>query len=352
MNKKLSLFKRDWHIVEQWKYYFLISGFIIILGIVLLCIPKIGLNLGIDFEGGYALQVNYSSGELTKDNYKEQLNKIEKIVNSVKNQEGETLKIARAQMQGEAESTSILIRFKELDSGSENTVKLIDDLKTALINPDNGLASEENPFAIKIGDAATTAATIKTEYLVNGILALLLSSVLMLVYIAFRFEFISGLAAIIALLHDGLVMIAFMVFTRMEVNSTFIAALITIFGYSINNTIVIFDRVRDNLKTNTDINKTAFELANESIRDTFWRSFNTLITTLFTIVVLTAISVPAVREFSVPIIVGLLAGGYSSMCIATSIWALWHRSGERKGKKFEVKQEVEKQTEAQSAVAE
>lgn len=104
MSAKQPLFKRDWKVVDHWKYYFLVSGLIILLGIILLCIPKIGLNLGIDFEGGYSMEIQYG-GTLNRANYDEKLAVVKKVANDLKDDEGKpyNLEISRAQMQGEAE---------------------------------------------------------------------------------------------------------------------------------------------------------------------------------------------------------------------------------------------------------
>ena len=180
------------------------------------------------------------------------------------------------------------------------------------------------------------SATVSSELLTNAILAICLSIVLMLVYIAFRFEVSSGLSAIVALMHDILVMFCFMAIFHIELNSTFIAALITILGYSINNTIIVFDRIRENSKSIFYKNSTATFIANQSIKETLMRSINTSITTLLTIAMVAIIGVPSIRVFALPIIAGLLSGTFSSIFIAPSIWALW-KDRKRKGHKKEGK---------------
>ena len=167
------------------------------------------------------------------------------------------------------------------------------------------------------------SATVSSELLTNAILAICLSIVLMLVYIAFRFEVSSGLSAVVALMHDILIMFCFMAIFHIELNSTFIAALITILGYSINNTIIVFDRIRENSKSVFYKNSTATFIANQSIKETLMRSINTSVTTLLTIAMVAIIGVPSIRIFALPIIAGLLSGTFSSIFIAPSIWALW-----------------------------
>ena len=158
----------------------------------------------------------------------------------------------------------------------------------------------------------------------NAVLSVLLASVLMLVYIAFRFDFSSGLAAVIGLLHDVLIMLSFMVLLRsfIQMNSSFIAAMLMIVGYSINNTIVIFDRIRENNRKPDYAGMEREEIVNISVRESLGRTINTTLTTLVTIVALYVLGVDAIREFSLPIIVGILAGVYSANLINGYVWAL------------------------------
>jgi preprotein translocase subunit SecF len=324
---KQSLFKRDWHIVEYWKYFFIASGAIIILGIVLLFIPQIGLNLGIDFEGGYSMEIKYGAA-LTKDNFDEKLAEIKSVVESLKDGQGNSynLKVSRAQMQGEDENASILIRFKAI--GDEEYMEQVTaDLKAALIE---ALTDVENPYAGSVTDSTTISQTVSSELLFAALAAVYVSLLLMLLYITIRFEFKSGLAAVVALFHDSLIVLALMVFTRVEVNSTFIAALITLIGYCINNTVVIFDRIRENAKNPINANLTPAELANKSVKESFWRTFNSSLTTLFTIIVLAIIGVTSIREFAFPIIVGLISGMYSSLFLAPSVWTLLNKKPKAK----------------------
>ncbi len=173
-------------------------------------------------------------------------------------------------------------------------------------------------------------ATVSTELLFNAVLAVALALIFMLCYIGLRFQLSSGLACIIALFHDIIIMFAFMAICHIELNSTFIAALITILGYSINNSIIIFDRVRENMRSVYAKNMTPEMLANKSIKETLMRSINTTITTLIMIVMVALIGVSDIKIFAFPIIIGLLAGTFSSICIAPSFWALFQRVGKSK----------------------
>ena len=156
----------------------------------------------------------------------------------------------------------------------------------------------------------------------NALMSLAVALVLMLVYIIFRFDLYSGLAALIALAHDCLIMLAFMSFFgfSFQLNSSFIAALLTIVGYSINNTIIVFDRVRENKKRFAGV-KEFEEIAKLSVRETLARTLNTTTTTLLTLLALYIFGVASIREFTFPLLVGMFAGTYSSVLLACPTWA-------------------------------
>ena len=147
----------------------------------------------------------------------------------------------------------------------------------------------------------------------------------MLIYIAIRFDVFSGVSALLALVHDVLIMCAFMVFFRSvyQVNSSFIAAILTIVGYSINNTIIIFDRIRENAKKAGLSQLPRMDIVETSVSTTLSRTINTSLTTLITLVTLYIFGVEAIREFAFPLIVGMLAGSYSSMLLSGQVWAMW-----------------------------
>lgn len=174
------------------------------------------------------------------------------------------------------------------------------------------------------------------DLLGNAVKALLIAFVCMLAYIAVRFDVFSGLAALFALAHDVLIMCAFMVFFRgvFQVNSSFIAAVLTIVGYSINNTIIVFDRIRETSKKPGWTAKSRREIVEDSVGKTLSRTINTSLTTLITLVALYAFGVESIREFAFPLIVGMLAGTYSSVLLAGQVWAMWmDKRPARKAKK-------------------
>lgn len=171
----------------------------------------------------------------------------------------------------------------------------------------------------KLINAAYISATVSTQMQKNALIAVLISCVAMLIYISIRFkDFKMGTSAIIALVHDILVMLAVYIVFRVPVNNSFIAAILTILGYSINSTIVVFDRIRENKKF---FKKNEFiDLINTSITKTLARSINTSLTTLLTIVCVYVLGVSSVKEFALPIIIGIICGTYSSVFLAGSVW--------------------------------
>ncbi len=285
-------------IVEKKKIWFLISAAIIVVGIVFGCIR--GLNFGIDFLGGSKVVLDCKEG-FDKDKADEIVNKYvsDAVTNTVENQED-------GKKQYEIKSTSLdSEKFADLFTELKNDANIADEI-----------ASQEEVGASFGADLAK-----------NSLIALGIAFVAMLMYIAIRFEFKFGLAALMALVHDVLITLAFYAVSNMLINTPFVAAILTIIGYSINATIVIFDRIRENnksMRTASTDNK-----INKSITQTMSRSVNTSLTTLFTIVAV-SICVPSVREFALPIIVGILSGTYSSIVIAPSIYSLLKNKSNKK----------------------
>ncbi len=165
------------------------------------------------------------------------------------------------------------------------------------------------------------------DLLSNAIKALLIAFVCMLIYIAIRFSPLSGAAALLALVHDILIMCSFMIFFRhfFQVNSSFIAAILTIVGYSINNTIIIFDRIRETRAKPGYTQVDLMEVVEVSVGSTLSRTINTTLTTLFTLVCLYLFGVSSIKEFAFPLLVGMLAGTYSSVLLSGQVWAMWDK---------------------------
>src|SRR5699024_7110491 len=161
------------------------------------------------------------------------------------------------------------------------------------------------------------------ELVKNAIKALLIASVGMIIYVTFRFELFFAITAIIALLHDVFFMLVVFSLTRIEFDVTIIAAILTIIGYSINNTIVVFDRIRENIRAKDKAVKSFKELAtiiNHSLIQTFMRSINTTVTTLIAVMAFMILGAQSIFGFAVALVVGLFAGAYSSLFLASQLW--------------------------------
>lgn len=282
------------------KIFFSISGFLVVLSIILLFVR--GLNYGIDFTGGNTLQFN-----LGKTQYSSKVeDQIRGIVKEASGSNDITI-----QKTGEND-----VSIKTVELTNEQSDKIIEDMKAAFnLKQKNVLANDK------------VSGTVSGRLIGDSLKAILLAIVLMLVYITFRFDFQSGSSAVLALTHDVMIMLGFYALFGFTVNTGFIAAVLTIVGYSINATIIVFDRVRENQRT---MKKASFdEIADDAIRGSYFRAINSSLTTLFTIGVLYVMGVDSIREFALPIIVGIIAGTYSSLFIAGPFWAWWKASGKK-----------------------
>ncbi|MCY6370459.1 protein translocase subunit SecF [Clostridium ganghwense] len=276
-------------IIEKTKIWFALSLTIIIIGMGFLGTK--GLNYGIDFRGGTLVTI-----EMGKDFNQKKKEEVDKIIK--KYDVNATTNIAN--------ETQLEIKSNTLTS--ETVSKAFKEIKDTYKLEDKALLSQS-----KVGPS------IGKELKDKAVKAFLIATIAMLIYIGIRFEFKFGIAAIAALVHDILITLSVYAVFQIPVNSPFIAAMLTILGYSINDTIVIFDRIRENSRKmrGRDIK----ELTNISITQTLTRSINTVVTTLFTIIAVYVL-VPSVREFTFPLIVGIVSGAYSSIFIASPVWVV------------------------------
>jgi len=282
-------------VIEKTKIWFAISLIIICIG--LFSFATKGLEYGLDFKGGTATEISIGQ-DFNKTDVDAIINKYSKEYTSTK-----------------VNNTSLEIKSANLTS--ENVSAIVKDLKA--VYKDSSLTSQE-----------IIGASIGAETKAKAVQAIIIAVIAMLIYIGIRFEFNFGLAAITSIVHDVLIMLAVYAVLRIPVDSSFIAAILTVIGYSINDTIVVFDRIRENQKyiRGTDVTT----LANASITQTMARSINTVMTVLITLAAVYAF-VPAIRTFSLPLLIGIAAGCYSSICIASPMWViLKNYSRKRKAK--------------------
>ena len=277
------------------KICLMVSAAIMVIALVMsLC--GLGINLGIDFAGGLAMQYNMGGTFAESD------------VSAVLKDMG--VGDFTVTTQG-ANKDEVTVRIKSVGQDDVQAVQADFEQRLKATYPNLSQAGDVN----YVGPVA--GATL----LKNAFWSAVIASALMLAYIAFRFDFNSGLAAVFGLLHDVLMMLAFMVILRnvVQMNSSFIAAMLTIVGYSINNTIVIFDRIRENARKMPTEDRV--DVVNRSIKECLGRTINTTLTTLITITALYILGVDAIKEFALPIIIGILSGVYSANMINGYIWA-------------------------------
>jgi len=173
-------------------------------------------------------------------------------------------------------------------------------------------------------DGAVTARA-SGDRTMNAFLAVGAALVLILIYMLFRFKFSSGVAAIIGLFHDVLMMLALTAIFRIEMNAAFVAGVITVIAYSLNNTIILFDRIRSIEKHNEN-RQSVEEMVDRGVKETFVRTMNTTITTFVPIFILIILGVPLIREFALPILFGLIAGTFSTIFVTTSLYVRFENS--------------------------
>lgn len=296
--------------------FFAIAPFVIVL-IALIVIIALGatggsytdaVGIGIDFEGGTVLTVTLGKDAI--DNYDEnrveitqQIEKFGVVVSYVQRQEADNV-----------DQSSISFRYKNISRNDDEINTLNEQIRDAV----DGLYPDL-PNNVKYESIGATAAN---DLLRKAGIALAVSVVLILIYIAIRFTLMSGVAAIIALIHDVVIMFALTVICRIQINSSYVAAMITIIAYSINNTIIIFDRCREYVKPLKGQKNIDYAgIGDMAVRDTLTRSIYTTLTTMITVIFLAILGSDTLREFCVPIILGLLAGLYSSVFLATPLWS-------------------------------
>lgn len=303
------------------KLFIGISAIIIVAGLAILGVNKVNkgniLNYSVEFKGGVSTTVDF------KENYDiSEFN--DTVLKDIIKIKGDSDVLANA-VKG---TNQYVIRTQELDESVFNDIK-------AMLVKDYGAI--EDSF-----ETVDVSSTISGEMTRDAIIAVIVSVICILIYIAFRFHDIRfASSAIIALVHDILMVLAFYALSWTTVGNTFIACMLTILGYSINATIVIFDRIRENLppvEYDDDDNPLpirgtvdTYEIANRSITQTLTRTMYSTFTTFITVFVLYILGVPSIKEFALPLIVGILAGGYSSACITSAIWYMMSK------KKYNVK---------------
>ncbi|AZT89688.1 protein translocase subunit SecF [Caldicellulosiruptor changbaiensis] len=291
------------------KYFYVLSILVMVIGLISYIIQ--GFNYDIDFTGGTVLEINLhkvpSAAEITD---------LEKLTKQIT---GTQTPIVRKIEDGK----KIMINAHEVH-GKKRT-ELSKETRDKLFN---AIAKKYNLKKEDLISYQNVGAVVSSELKSQAVWAVIIASILMLIYIAIRFEFKFGTTAVIALLHDLLIMLTVYTLFKIPLNSTFIAAMLTVLGYSINDTIVVFDRIRENRRIQGKMDLK--DLVNLSMNQTIGRSLSTAATVIIVLFVLYLMGVQSIKEFALPLLIGITSGTYSSIFIATALWFDWERSTRKK----------------------
>ncbi len=294
--------RRQIKFVQNRVKFFVISGVLIAGCVVCLIVNKATsgniLNYGLDFLGGTTYDIPFGKDTKIDSSLKKEVESI-----FAKN------------------SNSNDIVISEVSGSNELNVKTVELTEEQRANVTNEL-SKKYSIKEKNIQIQSISASVSGEMKRDAVLAVIIAAICMLIYIWFRFkDIVFAGSAVLALLHDVIVVLLVYAAAKISVGNTFIACMLTIVGYSINATIVIFDRIRENIGTRSSItDERLSEIVNDSITQTLTRSINTSLTTFFMVFMLAILGVDSVREFAIPLLAGIVCGAYSSVCITGTLW--------------------------------
>ena len=301
--------KQRFAILKNFKIFGGISALLVVTGLVALILLPFGknlFNLSIDFAGGTEMEFNMHT-EVTQDVQTE-------VSGLFKDATGVDASSVTSSGDG---NEDVLIRSTSITS--EQRAAVIDKMLEKYSLADTDILNNND-----------VSASIGSDLQRSAVICSVLAIVLMMLYITFRFEMTSGMAAVCCLMHDLLIMLSVYVWLQIPLDSNFIAAALTILGYSINASIIVFDRVRENLRTAR--REDFASVAERSVWQTMGRTINTTLTTLFTIGMVYILGVPSLKQFTLPLIVGILAGGWSSVMLSTGLWGFFRKKFRRRRK--------------------
>ena len=299
--------KQRFAILKNFKIFGGISALLVVTGLVALILLPFGknlFNLSIDFAGGTEMEFNMHT-EVTQDVQTE-------VSGLFKDATGVDASSVTSSGDG---NEDVLIRSTSITS--EQRAAVIDKMLEKYSLADTDILNNND-----------VSASIGSDLQRSAVICSVLAIVLMMLYITLRFEMTSGMAAVCCLMHDLLIMLSVYVWLQIPLDSNFIAAALTILGYSINASIIVFDRVRENLRTAR--REDFASVAERSVWQTMGRTINTTLTTLFTIGMVFILGVPSLKQFTLPLIVGILAGGWSSVLLSCSLWNVFRKKFRKK----------------------
>jgi len=305
----------DTRIARHGKWYAIAPLTIILIGAILLAIPGVGFNLGLDFTGGSVIE---ATNLANRDQAIEARDSVREFLRG----EGITSNITTPQTTAGTWGLSVQYQFTH-DGDGRCPI---------------GLQIEQRIFAAAPGATVNTTETISAsasnDLIFMTIVAIAGALIAILAYMLVRFKFTSGVAAVVGLIHDTFVAIALCIIFRVQINYVFVAAIITVVIYSLNNTIVQFDRIRSKEKSLKSLNNKydVEQVVDASIKEVFARTMSTTLTTLVPVIVLCALPVPLIREFALPILFGLIAGTFSTIFTTSYLYIRFERYQQQRKK--------------------
>ena len=290
-------------IIGKRKIWYAISSLLIIASLFFMVTR--GFNMGIDFTGGTIMDLRFEKAV--------NINDVRAVLNEY-NLSNSTIQLS-GESSSSTESENVMIRTVDLEEQERKEVMA-------------GLTYKLGAYQVlreeKVG------ATMGTELIMNAIYATIISWLLIIAYVSYRFEFKFGISAVLGLAHNVIIVLGAFALTQRQIDSSFVAALLTIIGYSINDTIVIFDRIRQNLKLHFRKNGDIVELVNTSIYQTMTRSIYTVSTVLFATFALYFFGGDTTKDFAFALLIGFFCGAYTSIFIASPLWVTFRRYSDKK----------------------
>lgn len=290
-------------IIGKRKIWYAISSLLIIASLFFMVTR--GFNMGIDFTGGTIMDLRFEKAV--------NINDVRAVLNEY-NLSNSTIQLS-GESSSSTESENVMIRTVDLEEQERKEVMA---------------ALTDKLGAYQVLREEKVGATMGTELIMNAIYATIISWLLIIAYVSYRFEFKFGISAVLGLAHNVIIVLGAFALTQRQIDSSFVAALLTIIGYSINDTIVIFDRIRENLQLHFRKNGDIVELVNTSIYQTMTRSIYTVSTVLFATFALYFFGGDTTKDFAFALLIGFFCGAYTSIFIASPLWVTFRRYSDKK----------------------
>lgn len=304
-------------IVSHKKWWFTLSSVLVILSIISIFVN--GFNFGIDYTGGTILDMQFKQ-PVTVAQVREVID------DSQMNLENSVIQLSGVTDQDS--SQEVMIRMRNLESDESKAIA--DQLNTKL-------------GGAEVKRIESVGAVIGSEVTKNAVISLAVAFVALAAYISFRFEYKIAISALVSIFHDLIMVLGFFSFFQLEIDASFLAAILTVVGYSMNEAVVIFDRVRENTRTHRRTD-TYEKLAHDSISQSIHRSIYTLMTVLFACGALHFFGGESTKNFSLVMLIGFISGAYSSICVDTSLWVVWKNYTAKKHGSSRIHKDTEEET--------